>query len=53
VIEGMDVVSDLTRIEDEKDDKEPAIGPPDEVISAKVIRKRNHEYKPEYAIPPK
>ncbi|MEY4568522.1 MAG: hypothetical protein RLY14_3492 [Planctomycetota bacterium] len=53
VIEGMDVVSDLTRIEDEKDDKEPAMGPPDEVISAKVLRKRNHEYKPEYAIPPK
>jgi cyclophilin family peptidyl-prolyl cis-trans isomerase len=53
VIEGMDVVSDLTRIEDEKEDKEPAMGPPDEVITAKVLRKRNHEYKPEYASPPK
>jgi cyclophilin family peptidyl-prolyl cis-trans isomerase len=53
VVEGMEVVSDFRRIEDDKKDKDAELGPPDEVITAKVIRKRNHEYKPLYATPPK
>ncbi len=42
VIEGMDVVLNLTR----RTPKEPGPDPADKIIKAEVIRKRNHEYKP-------
>jgi cyclophilin family peptidyl-prolyl cis-trans isomerase len=44
VIEGMDVLADLQRINPE----EPtAAKEPDKIVKAEVIRKRDHEYKPE------
>jgi cyclophilin family peptidyl-prolyl cis-trans isomerase len=39
VIEGMDIVSDLRNTE-------PRTGDPDKIIEARVLRKREHPYKP-------
>ena len=43
VIEGFDVLPKITRI----DPQNPTGVTPDKIIKATVIRKRNHEYKPE------
>jgi cyclophilin family peptidyl-prolyl cis-trans isomerase len=49
VIDGMDVVSDFRRI-DPSEKKEKSIQlPPDRIVTAKVIRKRPHDYKVNYA----
>ncbi len=47
VTKGMHVLSDFTRINPEEKSEEHEHGLPDEIISTKVLRKRNHEYKPE------
>ena len=48
VIEGMDVVSTFRRI-DPSEKKEKSVQlPPDRIKSAKVIRKRDHEYNVKY-----
>ena len=41
VIEGMDVLADLQRIDPRRGGSKP-----DKIVKATVIRKRNHEYKP-------
>jgi cyclophilin family peptidyl-prolyl cis-trans isomerase len=41
VIEGMDVLSKLQRTEETS-----KVGPPDQILKAEVLRKRNHEYVP-------
>lgn len=47
VVEGMNVLSDFTHIDpDEKDESGQARELPDEIISTKVLRKRDHPYKP-------
>jgi cyclophilin family peptidyl-prolyl cis-trans isomerase len=43
VIDGFDVLPKITRI----DPQEPSGVTPDKIVKATVIRKRNHEYKPE------
>ena len=43
VIEGMNVLAKLTRTKNEKD--EPTNKDPDTIVEAKVLRKRDHEYK--------
>ena len=43
VIEGLDVLAEIQRID--PDNPDPEIKP-DQIIEAKVIRKRDHEYKP-------
>ena len=49
VIEGMDAISYLTRLNpSEKSEKNKVVLPPDRVISAKVIRKREHDYRVRY-----
>jgi len=49
VIEGMDVVATFRRI-DPTEKKEKSVQlPPDRIETAKVIRKRDHEYKVEYS----
>jgi cyclophilin family peptidyl-prolyl cis-trans isomerase len=45
VIEGMDVLSKLQRI-DPTGQQAPAYVEPDTIISAEVVRKRDHEYLP-------
>lgn len=48
VIEGMDVVSSFRRVDPtEKKEKSMQL-PPDRIETAKVLRKRDHEYKVEY-----
>jgi cyclophilin family peptidyl-prolyl cis-trans isomerase len=42
VIEGLEVLAELQR----RDPQEPNPPKPDKIISATVLRKRNHEYKP-------
>lgn len=49
VVEGMDVVASLTRVnpEEKKDEKSgEEVQPPDEILEMEVLRKRDHEYKP-------
>ena len=43
VIEGFDVLPKIQRIDPEK----PTGAEPDKIVKATVIRKRDHEYKPE------
>jgi len=43
VIKGFDVLSKLQR----RDPEQPDLPNPDQIIEAKVLRKRSHEYKPE------
>ena len=42
VIEGMDVLASLERVDPEK----PGPSPPDKIIKATVLRKRDHAYEP-------
>ncbi|MFO1066437.1 MAG: peptidylprolyl isomerase [Pirellulales bacterium] len=45
VVRNMDLLSDIVHVDpDEKGESE---SPPDEILSTKVLFKRNHEYKPE------
>jgi cyclophilin family peptidyl-prolyl cis-trans isomerase len=46
VVEGMSVLSDLTHIDPDDKDKQHTHGPADEIISTRVVRKRNHAYEP-------
>ena len=43
VIEGLDVLAKLQRIDPDSRSPKPE---PDKILSASVIRKRNHEYQP-------
>ena len=43
VIEGLDVLSELQRIDPDKTHADVKL---DEIVKATVIRKRDHEYKP-------
>jgi cyclophilin family peptidyl-prolyl cis-trans isomerase len=43
VIEGMDVLAKLRRIDPEDKGSKPD---PDKILKAEVVRKRDHEYKP-------
>lgn len=43
VVEGMEVLAKLQRIDPSKDDSAPIL---DKIITAEVIRKRDHEYQP-------
>ena len=43
VIEGLDVLAKLQRIDPEAEGSKPD---PDKIVKAEVIRKRDHEYKP-------
>lgn len=48
VVEGMNVLSDITHINpDEEENKEEKLEGPDEIISTKILRKREHAYVPE------
>ena len=42
IVEGMEVLSDITRIDPEKDEQPE----PDKILEAKVLRSRPHEYVP-------
>lgn len=49
VIEGMDAIAYLNRIDPSEEKEEGDVSlPPDRVQTAKVLRKRDHEYKVEY-----
>jgi pentapeptide MXKDX repeat protein len=43
VVEGMDVLGRLQRIDPQSTDPQPE---PDKIVKMEVLRKRNHEYKP-------
>ena len=43
VIEGLDVLSKIQRIDPESKDSKPE---PDKIVKMEVVRKRDHEYKP-------
>ncbi len=45
ILEGMDVLAKIRRVVVEKGKPTPI--PPDRILSATVLRKRSHEYKPE------
>jgi peptidylprolyl isomerase len=50
VIEGMDVVSRLQpQGEEEEEEESEELIRPDHIVSAKVLRKRSHEYVPHIA----
>ena len=49
VVEGMDVVCSFRRVDPTKKKEQQVLLPPDRIISAKVLRKRDHEYSVEYA----
>jgi cyclophilin family peptidyl-prolyl cis-trans isomerase len=54
VVEGMNIVSDLARIDpDSKENEQSRQDTPDEIVSTKVLRKRAHEYKAEKLPEPK
>lgn len=46
VIRGMDVVCRLYKRDMEPQDEKPGIEMPDKILSASVVRKRNHAYSP-------
>jgi peptidylprolyl isomerase len=48
VIEGMDVVCSFRRVDPSKKKDQQVILPPDRIISAKVLRKRDHDYSVKY-----
>ncbi|HBJ38722.1 MAG TPA: hypothetical protein DDZ51_29020 [Planctomycetaceae bacterium] len=48
VIEGMDVVCSFRRVDPTKKKEQQVVLPPDRILSAKVLRKRDHEYSVEY-----
>ena len=43
VIKGMDVLAKIARV----DPDDPDAAPPTKIVKAEVLRKREHEYKPE------
>jgi peptidylprolyl isomerase len=49
VVEGMDVVCSFRRVDPTKKKEQQVLLPPDRIISAKVLRKRDHGYSVEYA----
>lgn len=49
VVEGMDVVCSFRRVDPTKKKEQQVILPPDRIISAKVLRKRDHEYSVNYS----
>lgn len=54
IVEGMDTIEYLNRVNlSEKEEEGERKLVPDQVLSAKVLRKRNHEYVPVYSTPPK
>lgn len=54
IIEGMDTIEHLNRVNlSEKSEEGERKLVPDHILSAKVLRKRNHDYVPVYSIPPK
>jgi len=48
VVEGMDVVGSFRRVDPTKKKEQQVILPPDRIITAKVLRKRDHDYSVEY-----
>lgn len=48
VIEGMDAISYLTRLDPGEKKKGEVLSPPDRIIEARVLRKRDHDYEVEY-----
>lgn len=54
IVEGMDTVENINRVNlsEKEEEGEPKLVP-EQVLSAKVLRKRNHEYVPQYSKPPK
>jgi peptidylprolyl isomerase len=47
IVSGMDVIGNLAQVNPDEKKKEGEVPPViDEIIEAKVVRKRNHEYKP-------
>lgn len=54
IVEGMDTIEHLNRVNlSEKSEEGERKLVPDHILSAKVLRKRNHDYVPVYSIPPK
>lgn len=54
IVEGMDTVEHLNRVNlSEKSEEGERKLVPDQILNAKVLRKRNHEYVPVYSTPPK
>lgn len=54
IVEGMDTIEHLNRVNlSEKSDEGERNLVPDQILNAKVLRKRNHEYVPVYSTPPK
>jgi len=49
VVEGMDVVCSFRRVDPSKKKEQQVILPPDRIISAKVLRKRDHDYSVKYS----
>jgi peptidylprolyl isomerase len=49
VVEGMDVVCSFRRVDPTKKKEQQVVLPPDRIISAKVLRKRDHDYSVKYA----
>jgi peptidylprolyl isomerase len=49
VVEGMDVVCAFRRVDPTKKKEQQVLLPPDRIISAKVLRKRDHDYSVKYA----
>jgi cyclophilin family peptidyl-prolyl cis-trans isomerase len=46
VIDGMDVLSKLQRVDPEREHDRPSGAQPDKIVKAEVLRKRNHAYEP-------
>jgi cyclophilin family peptidyl-prolyl cis-trans isomerase len=49
VVEGMDVVGSFRRVDPSKKKEQQVILPPDRIITATVLRKRDHDYNVRYA----
>lgn len=49
VVQGMDVVGSFRRVDPSKKKEQQVILPPDRIISATVLRKRDHDYNVQYA----
>lgn len=54
IVEGMDTVENINRVNlsEKEEEGEPKLVP-EQVLNAKVLRKRSHEYVPQYSKPPK
>jgi cyclophilin family peptidyl-prolyl cis-trans isomerase len=51
VIEGLDVLSRLQRINPDKEREQPSGVAPDKIVKAEVLRKRSHPYEPKTMSP--